>query len=197
MDRASTSTKRYKNTYKNANSTKGIYWCFTLNNPDLCESLHLVSLVPSVDNHIQYLVFQKEKGESGTEHYQGYIEFTQQVRISHIKKVFNTKRVHLELRKGSQTQAIIYCTKDDTRIAPPVYIGTPTIDKRKNNGRRKTGSGTFVCDVCGKTDLIKWRCSYNPSRGEQYSELIGAVKYCIGCLFRAKIRSQSQRQRRL
>lgn len=43
-------------------------WCFTVNNPDDTpeEFLELFA-VPGV----KYLVFQKEKGDSGTPHYQG------------------------------------------------------------------------------------------------------------------------------
>ena len=48
-------------------------WCFTLNNPVRDEP------VPATEDPKQwgasYLVYQLEKGESGTPHYQGYLYF--------------------------------------------------------------------------------------------------------------------------
>ena len=94
-------------------------WCFTINNPDhLLDSPTRPSWAGA-----SYVVYQQEKGEDGTVHYQGYVEFTARKRLTALKKV--NPRAHWEARKGSQTDAINYCKKEDTRQAGPWEIGAP------------------------------------------------------------------------
>lgn len=91
-------------------------WCFTVNNP--------VEPYLSFDStHVQCLVYQLERGESGTPHLQGYIEFTRRRTISQVKQYTGLERAHVERRLGSKEQAINYCTKDDGRIAGPWLFG--------------------------------------------------------------------------
>lgn len=78
-------------------------WCFTINNPDENE----LELIPSF---IKTLIANKEMGEQGTIHYQGYLECSHSVKLPQLKN-FNAK-AHWETRKGNQTQAIKYCIKD-------------------------------------------------------------------------------------
>lgn len=81
-------------------------------------------------DYVSYCVFQLERGESGTLHHQMYCEFENQVRLSTIKQWL--PRAHVESRKGSQSQAIDYCTKEDTRVDGPWEYGTP-----KQQGARR------------------------------------------------------------
>lgn len=88
---------------------QGKYWCFTYNNPEFEE----ISLF---GNELQskgatYVFYALEQGDSGTPHYQGYVEFDKLKRLSQLKKIDNN--VHWERRKGTQTQAIAYCKKDE------------------------------------------------------------------------------------
>lgn len=95
-------------------------YCFTLNNPRGDIQLH---------DSVGYMVYQHEIGENGTLHYQGYLEFKDRTRITGIKKLgYPYDAMHLEVRKGTQAQAIAYCTKEDTRVAgtQPIHAGTPT-----------------------------------------------------------------------
>lgn len=80
-------------------------WCFTWNNytDDDIEYLKGYKYL--------YLIFGKEVGESGTPHLQGYIEFNSVKLLKTLHKAF--PKVHWEMRKGSQTQAITYCQKDN------------------------------------------------------------------------------------
>lgn len=83
---------------------------------------------------VRYLVYQIEKGEEGTEHVQGYIQFTKNKRMAAIKKItFNNTegtavlpfaRSHLAVAKGSPEQNKAYCTKAEGRIAGPWELGT-------------------------------------------------------------------------
>lgn len=96
-------------------------WCFTLNNPTLeeSESLHLLSLeYPD----IRYLVFQLEEGAEGTTHIQGYLELKQPYRFTRLKSMIS-QRVHLEKRRGTRTQARLYCMKEETRVDGPYEYG--------------------------------------------------------------------------
>jgi len=82
---------------------------FTLNNP---ESNELPEQWPA-----QYIVWQRERGENGTEHLQGYCHFGALKRLAALKKI--CAQAHWEPRMGTHEQAKTYCTKEETRIAGP------------------------------------------------------------------------------
>lgn len=99
-------------------ASKARHWCFTYNNPSESPE-DLLKLFET--NKCRYVVFQKEKGEEGTEHYQGYIEFTTQKRLAAMKKIHN--RIHWEQRRGTREEARDYCTKNDSQIDGPWEFG--------------------------------------------------------------------------
>lgn len=79
-------------------------FCFTLNNYEKNE----IKILKNFE--YKYIIFGFEKGKEGTPHLQGYIEFSNAVRFSTIKK--KLPRIHLEKRKGTAAQASDYCKKD-------------------------------------------------------------------------------------
>lgn len=91
-------------------------WVFTLNNPTT-----LIDFEEFED--VRYAVYQHEIGESGTEHFQGYVEFTKPQRLTGVRRILD--QAHWEPRRGTQQQAIDYCTKLDTRVDGPYHYGTP------------------------------------------------------------------------
>lgn len=97
------------------------HWCFTLNNPKQKDGQKFLELVTSPDDGwgVEYLVFQLEKGKKkGTEHYQGYCEFTKAERMTSIKKKgHGAAEAHWEKRKGTPAQARDYCMKPEGRIS--------------------------------------------------------------------------------
>jgi len=93
-----------------------LYWCFTLNNPESND-------VPEHKAE-QYISWQREEGEAGTEHLQGYVEFTCRQRLSALKKWLPT--AHFESRKGSADQARDYTRKEESRKEGPWERGTFT-----------------------------------------------------------------------
>lgn len=81
------------------------HWCFTLNNWTASSIVQLESLGGEVD----YLVYGKEVGASGTPHLQGFVSFRTRVRrnqcIAKIGQAHFTVARHID-------QAIEYCKKD-------------------------------------------------------------------------------------
>lgn len=99
-------------------------WCFTYNNPDL-------GFMDILMNHYRVLkyVFQLEVGESGTEHFQGVIEFDCKVRP---KSVFGEKwnAIHWESCKNWDA-SVIYCQKQQGRKRGPWLKGVSKTEEIK------------------------------------------------------------------
>lgn len=94
-------------------NTRARGWCFTINNP---------TEVPNVYGKCKYCIYQLEKGDNDTEHYQGYIEFQNQRRFSTVKKLLG-KNAHIERRQGTRDQARDYCMKSQTKIGETIEVG--------------------------------------------------------------------------
>ena len=89
-------------------------WVFTINNP-------LDNEYPEKwpTEHLKLIVYQSELGHgSGILHLQGYLELVSPRNLDWLKKHLN-KHAHWEPRKGTRTQALEYCTKEDTRLGFP------------------------------------------------------------------------------
>lgn len=97
------------------------YYVFTLNNPEASPEAFLCKLESL--GCLKYAIFQEEKGDNGTRHYQGYLELTARKRLAWIKKRVST-RIHLEQRRGTAEQARAYASKEDTRVSGPFECGT-------------------------------------------------------------------------
>jgi len=93
------------------------HWCFTLNNPTDDEK-HLLHThgeeigLEDGDPLFSYLIFGREVGESGTPHLQGFFILSKKARIPQIKQIPGLERCHLEMARGTPTQAATYCKKD-------------------------------------------------------------------------------------
>lgn len=103
---------------KRESSTKK--WCFTFNNYTEKDYNELIELLNG--SNCCYII-GKEKGEQGTEHLQGYIEFEVKQRLSENKN-FN-KKIHWEQAKGNQEQNINYCSKEKNFIIKGFKIKKP------------------------------------------------------------------------
>ncbi len=96
---------------------------------------------------ISFYVFQLEKcPETGRLHYQGYMEFDKKYRLStlRLRWVVVGPPPHFDLRRGTQDQAIEYCSKEETRMSGPWSFG----EKSKSVQGQRT-------DLEGIYDLIK------------------------------------------
>lgn len=80
---------------------------FTLNNYTL-EEMELVKQLP-----VQWIVFGRETGSTGTPHLQGAFVIGKQVSQSTIKSWPGFGRAHFETMKGTPQQSLDYCSKED------------------------------------------------------------------------------------
>jgi len=102
--------------------SKSRNWCFTLNNPDDSP------LIGPTNGSL--FIACKEIGESGTPHYQGYVEFRNPVALTCLRS-WNL-RGHYEIRKGTQSEAVRYCVKgllDDSETTTG-FSALPLIELR-------------------------------------------------------------------
>jgi len=93
-------------------------WIFTDNNPERDE--------PDWPDFTKYAIWQKERGENGTEHLQGYVEFKSSKKLARVKQIL--PRAHWEVRRGTQQQAMDYASKEETRIGGPWTFGVLTVN---------------------------------------------------------------------
>lgn len=91
--------------------SKSKYWCFTVNNYTPEEEASLKEAV--ANKSATYVIIGREVGDTGTSHLQGYLELKSRTRLNSVKSVAGLRRAHLEPRKGTQSQAIDYCKKDN------------------------------------------------------------------------------------
>ncbi len=89
------------------------------------------------------MVYQREKGDSGTEHFQGVVWFKSRRTFKSVKKMLPS--AHLEPMKGTLDQAIHYCSKpvpecdcNHCKNASPALAGPWT------SGEKPAGQGARV-----------------------------------------------------
>jgi len=87
-------------------------WVFTLNNPTQKDIDHLTT---TFSNSKKY-IFQKEIGESKTEHLQGVVQYINKKSFSQMKKI--NMKCHWEICKNVNA-SFNYCQKEKGRIAGP------------------------------------------------------------------------------
>lgn len=84
--------------------------CFTINNYTEAEVTELKSQLLE----FVYAVFQRERGENGTPHIQGYVYSRNQKSLVGWKRVLG-QRAHIEFARGDAVSNRVYCTKEETR----------------------------------------------------------------------------------
>lgn len=96
-------------------------YCYTLNNYTKEEYDELIKL------KCDYQIIGKEKGEKGTKHLQGYVEFAGCKRLETLKKINN--RIHWEKCLGNQKSNIEYCKKEGNFVT----TGAPKIQGKRTD----------------------------------------------------------------
>ena len=82
-------------------------WIFTINN---YTDEHVAALDALHPAHAAYLLFGFEKGEQGTPHLQGYVQFNKKIRHKQVCELIPHSFV--EVAKGDADSNYKYCTKD-------------------------------------------------------------------------------------
>lgn len=112
-------------------------YVFTINNHTFLDVQSLLQHTDDAGNDktklIRYFTMQEEIGESGTHHLQGYMELYRAFTIRALRRRLTIQNIHLEPRRGSQLQAIVYAQKDDTR--DPHGHSWTVGNKKRESGR--------------------------------------------------------------
>lgn len=141
-------------------------WVFTINNPDG------TAKSPETWEDVKYVVWQKEKGQNGTEHWQGYVQMKKKVALSFLKKLCPT--AHWEVRRGSHTQAKAYAMKADTRVDGPWEIG---VDQGGDSGQNGLSGVKRMIDECASMKDI---AQEYPSEVIRYGRGIRELRVLMG-----------------
>ena len=104
-------------------------WCFTLNNYSV-EEEETIRNAPCA-----YMLFERERGDEGTPHLQGYVHFKNEKSLKQLKALM--PRAHVEARKGTIQQAIEYCQKEGDWEE---HGEKPKMPKEKGEGEKKSGA---------------------------------------------------------
>lgn len=107
----------------------GKQWCFTYNNPmgatGAQSERHVNTIHKSFRDRLERAdcnyIFQYEVGESGTPHYQGFVQFESRKRPMSIFSDYTG--IHWEKAKGTVSENTKYCSKGEGRLAGPWYKG--------------------------------------------------------------------------
>jgi len=83
-------------------------WCFTVNNWVADDIAKLATLISS--GIAKYLIYGRERGESGTPHLQGFVLFATNKRLTAVKRLHAT--AHWEITRGTTQEAADYCRKE-------------------------------------------------------------------------------------
>lgn len=111
-------------------------WSFTINNPPSDEIIG--DPLPRV---VRFIVWQRERGQQGTEHLQGYVEFDILKARTAVARLFVGEsqpfaHAHLEPSAGTAEENIRYCTKEDGRVRGPWRFGEPSGGQGTRNDLR-------------------------------------------------------------
>lgn len=115
---------------------------------------------------IRYVVFQLEVGEeSGTPHFQGYIELTRPQRMTWLQTNF-AGSCHYEVRRGTRDEARSYAQKEDTRVSGPWEYGD------FNSGGAGTRNDLAALVECCKHGSLKRVADEHPESMIRYPRFV-------------------------
>ncbi|AGS36240.1 replication-associated protein [Circoviridae 21 LDMD-2013] len=156
-------------------------WCITVNNP--VEDPETWSKRLRTHSLFKYLVFQAEKGDSGTIHYQAYAEFSNPIRFGSVKYLI--PGAHIEARRGSAKQASDYCKKEKGRKAGPWEYGELSVERQGQ--RLDLERLAQIAQTHSHTDILKEM----PREYAKYYKFVQHVKH-IEAMDKPGIRSNLQ-----
>ncbi len=122
-------------------------WLFTLNHP-VDEDIAEIEGWDYDGKFFRFSCGQEEVGDSGTPHFQGYVEVRVSARLSKMRKLLRGV-AHWEPRRGSQNEAIDYCTKRASRSDPGYhwYLGVSSKSKCSGDLCESVFAGAKLRDI--------------------------------------------------
>lgn len=134
-------------------------WCFTLNNPTAEDDKKFSEEIWEIAG-AKYLIMQKEKGENGTPHFQGYITFSTPKTLKAVRTIMST--AHWEIARGSADENRTYCSKEVGRQSGPFEYGTiPSQGKRNDLAELQSDidTGSSIREISEKhfSNFIRYR----------------------------------------
>lgn len=81
----------------------------------------------NASKNVRYMILQLEETKEGKEHYQGYLELDEPLRINRVKTILGDDTMHLEKRRGTKDEAINYCKKKESQLDGPWEFGNPEV----------------------------------------------------------------------
>lgn len=142
-------------------------WCMTLNN---YTEEDINNIKKEITKHSPVFIIEKETGENGTPHLQGYIEFKTRIRPLSLK--WNNK-IHWEKANGTREQNFTYCSKENNIILDSRNISYDHIklpdklykwqEKLIEDIKKEPDNRTIIWlyekeGNCGKTTMAKYLC---------------------------------------
>lgn len=101
---------------------------------------------------LTYVVWQLELGEENhCLHYQGYLECSGKKSMKQLHAVPGLERAALQVRRGTQAQAVVYASKVDTRVDGPWFHG-----EQKEQGKRSDLVDLKRAIDGGASDVVLW-----------------------------------------
>lgn len=143
--------------------SQSINWVFTINNPANND-------LPSQWANVRYCIWQREEGENGTPHLQGYVVMKSKKSLRQMKELNAT--AHWETRKGKHHQAKAYASKEDTRKEGPWSFG-----EEPTQGKRSDLDEVFAMVAAGKT--LSQIATEIPSTYVRYHKGITSLKFVV------------------
>lgn len=95
----------------NTSTLTGRRWVFTINNYNEQEE-NFLKTPENFGPNIQFIIAEKEVGESGTPHIQGYIEFKSDTTRNKLVRLLGG-RAYVDKAKGNRASNINYCSADE------------------------------------------------------------------------------------
>lgn len=131
--------------------------------------------IPEPDmTDLQFVIFQKEAcPTSGRIHLQGYAETKRQLTVKQFTKALRTEVnvSGVERRRGSQQQAIDYCSKEDTRVEGPWQFG----ERKPYQERDRTDLNAIAQHIAEGASISDVADNF-PKQFIQYNRGIRALK---------------------
>nr|QTE03492.1 MAG: replication-associated protein [Fringilla montifringilla CRESS-DNA-virus sp.] len=138
---------------------------------------------PTRGDKISYLIFQRERGDdTHREHWQGYAESSSSggLAIKSWQCQLSSPGAHIEQRKGTQIQAIEYCSKEDTRIGDTVRLGEPKSSKKRKTDEVDAVYGEAAETASSAADYLRIVAAGDP---KGFAKSFNNIKACANHLF--------------